>query len=112
MSLLTRAEKKARIERNKQEPLLSYDRQRFIDQISLETTEFLSKNTLPCGKAWKGWPSAEAAILGAMQFTKRRIKHYGLKNRYLPPTFKRQPKQNGDNPIGPTDTLEGAVQSG
>ena len=67
-------------------------KQRYVDKISDETTHFLGTTA---------WPSAEAARLGMITFIKRRTKHYGLRNKYLPADFKKTP-DNGSSTDGAT----------
>ena len=77
---------------------------KYVDKVSMETTEFLAKTA-------HLFSNATDAITGAMAFTKRRLRHYGLLNKYLPPDFKKQEKQNGCNEQGHSRETQEPVQS-
>lgn len=100
MSIYTRAlrrEKRRQFKQEREEGVKPVEyRQHYVDKISQETTVF----AMQYGGLWK---DAKQAMDAMWAFTKRRIKHYGLNNRYLPPTFKRKLKQeetDGSNTDG------------
>jgi len=76
-------------------------RQRFVDKISQEATEFLASTS---------WANPEVARRSALAFIRRRIRHYGLQNKYLPPDFKKiEQQQNGSIADGIAGTTDPAV---
>lgn len=72
-------------------------RQRFTEKIAAEANAFLLAGGVVGGPQ------------GLHSFIKRRAKHYGITNKYLPPDFKRDMNIESTNASGTEGTAESAA---